>query len=82
MQIPEFIPIENSTSLVRQTSSMGVINTDIGAKTRYRAQRDRILSDKRQISETTEQINMLRKQLNELSEIVHRCIIRPINPTI
>lgn len=61
MVIPEYIQIEIDHSLARHTGSMAVVNTDIAALRRYRAQRDRILNDKSEIQTLREEVMELKR---------------------
>lgn len=79
--LPEYLQIENNPGLARHTHSMGVINTDKQSKTRYIIQRDRILKDKSLLTQAINEVSNLKRDLNDLREIVQH-YINPPNSTI
>jgi hypothetical protein len=68
--LPDYIPISNIPNLARHTGSMGVVNTDKQARTRYIIQRDKILMEKNLLHKAIEEISFLKNDLNELRKIV------------
>jgi hypothetical protein len=62
-----FVEIKGNNSLVRDTSSMAIINTDRQSLKRYTEQRNKILSDKDRIAN-------LEKELSDLKTLVFKLI--------
>jgi hypothetical protein len=65
--IPDYVAIEDSRKLIRDTRSMCILNVDSDARARHRAQREKILNDKRRIDE-------LEKDMTELKGLVQRLL--------
>ena len=77
--MPEYVPINNIPNLSRHVSSMGIVNTDKQARTRYIIQRDNILNEKKLLKEAIFEISNLKSDLNQLREIVQNYIEKPNN---
>jgi len=69
-EIPEYLPIDNVPHLERHTKSMGLVNTDKEEKKKYRISRDRILQEKKLLSDAVREINILKSELAGLKQIV------------
>ena len=65
--IPDYVAIEDSRNLVRDTRSMCILNVDSDARARHRAQREKILNDKRRIEE-------LERDMTELKSLVQKLL--------
>ena len=61
--LPQYLPIENNPNLARHTNSMAVVNLDKQSRIQYRIQKERILREK-------EDINNLRKEVDDLKNLV------------
>jgi hypothetical protein len=68
--LPDYIPINNNLNLSRHIDSYGIINTDKQSRTRYILQREKILTEKKLLSDAIVEIGNLRSDLNQLKEIV------------
>jgi hypothetical protein len=73
-EIPRYLKIENNDSLVRDTYSMGVLNTNKNALNdylkRHQAAMIRLAEERRKASE----LNTLRKEVDELKELVRQVL--------
>ena len=72
--VPNYIQIENHPNLYRDTSSMGVVNNDIQAKTNYHKQKERILSEKKLLANAFLEIDLLKEDMKKLWTLVNKFI--------
>ena len=74
--IPRYVNIKDSTTLVRDTFSMGVLNTNTSeyesAKQRYQIALQKIAVERRREQE----LNTLRKEVNELKQLMKQILER------
>ncbi len=76
--IPDFVSIDGSTTLLRDTASMGIVSTDTGSQLRYRKTKKRFLEEKRELSTIKDELLQLRRDMVELKNLIVRCgICRP-----
>jgi len=74
MQVPEYIAIDKNPGLARHTKSMGVINTDKQARTKYIIQRDKILAEKQNMAIALEEIEHLKTEVSTLKNLVQQLL--------
>lgn len=73
--IPKYLPIDNRSNLFRDTSSMGVVNTDKQSLHIYRKQKERILSEKKLLANAFLEIDLLKEDMKKLWTLVNKFIL-------
>jgi hypothetical protein len=69
METPRIVKIENEDTLVRDTKTNAVLNTDMTALQQYRAKRDR---DRQMIDD----VENLKKDMSEIKELLQQLVNR------
>jgi hypothetical protein len=73
-EVPRYLNIENNDSLVRDTHTMGVLNTNRNALNdylkRHQAAMVRLADERRKAQE----LNTLRKEVDELKQLVRQIL--------
>jgi hypothetical protein len=74
--LPRYVNIKDSTTLVRDTFSMGVINTNSSAyeeaKTRHQIAMQKLAEERRREHE----LNTLRREVDELKALVQQVLVK------
>ena len=74
-KLPKYVNIKDNTTLVRDTFSMGVLNTNSAAyqeaKLRHQIAMQKLAEDRRREME----LNTLRKEVEELKELVKQVLV-------
>jgi hypothetical protein len=73
-KLPDYLPINNYSYLFRDTSSMGIVNNDMQAKTAYHKQKERILSEKKLLANAFLEIDLLKEDMKKLWTLVNKFI--------
>lgn len=69
------VAIEGHKGLFRDLSSMAIINTDINAFKKRRAVKAKMIKDKEEITKANEEIQNLRRDMDELKTMLKRFLI-------
>lgn len=65
------VPIENTSDLVRDMNNHAVLNTDVNGLSRYKAQRQRFLTQKKESEETKVRLSTLEQEMTALRAIIN-----------
>jgi hypothetical protein len=74
MALPKYVNIKDSTTLVRDTFSMGVINTNTNALHEYKCRRAAALQKLADERRRDKELYTLRKEVAELKELVQQIL--------
>lgn len=66
MEVPEIVKIENEDTLVRDTVSNAVLNTDTTALQRYKAKRDKDREMKQDVQDLKDKMSNIEQLLQQL----------------
>lgn len=78
----ETVPIDHHRGLVRDMSSMAVINIDKNASKRHKTQRAKIMDDKEQLKRANVEIMNLRNDLDDLKNLIKSHLIDRVETMI
>ena len=70
-----FVKVDG-TAFVRDTNSMGIINTDSHAKNEYLAKVRMINTQKSEINKVNQEINQLKSDLSDIKELLQQLILK------
>ncbi len=74
--VPKYVGIQEHKGLIRDTTSMAVINVDDRARENHRLRREKILNDKRTLQQTQQEVSSLKGEINELRNLLNRFLLR------
>jgi hypothetical protein len=72
--LPKYLPIDENRKLLRDTSSMAIVNNDKEGLKQHRKRKQSIMKDKEALVHANIQIETLRTELNDLRSLVHQYI--------
>jgi len=62
------VRIENRDNLERDTATMGIVNTDSSARSKYLSMRQKILSDREELVSLRNRVDAIEQMLSKLNE--------------
>ena len=77
-EIPRYINIKDNTTLVRDTYSMGVVNTNTNALNDYLKRHQAALVKLAEERRKEQELNSLRKEVDELKQLVKQVLEKRI----
>ena len=76
MAIPKYVNIKDSTMFVRDTFSMGVLNTNKNAYADAKRRQQIALQKLGEERRRERELNTLRKEVDELKELVNKILVK------